>query len=250
MIDLTKVPDKSPDFDLGDLFEAGMHFGHPKRKWHPKMKPWIYMEKNGVHIFDLEKTASQLKLAYNLVYDLARQGKKVVMVGTKRQTKAVIEAEVATSGLLYITSRWLGGFLTNWNQVENSLKRMLKIESNLETGAYKGRTKYEIVQIEKELSRLKRFFDGLRGLKSIPDCLIIIDPTRENNAIKEARMLNVPVIALIDSNSNPDLVDLPVPGNDDAVKSIEIFVKTMALAYDEGRNSEKKSTPKQPNQKE
>jgi len=244
MIDLSKLPDKAPDFDLAVLFEAGMHFGHPKRKWHPKMKPWIYMEKNGVHIFDLEKTASQLKLAYNLVFDLASQGKKVVMVGTKRQSKAIIEAEAKASGLLYITSRWLGGFLTNWTQVENSLKQMMKIENNLETGAYKGRTKYEIVQLEKELNRLKRFFDGLRGLKNIPDCLIVIDPNRETNAIKEARMLKVPIIALIDSNSNPDLVDLPVPGNDDAVKSIEVFVKTMALAYDEGRKSDKKPQPK------
>ena len=244
MTDLTKLPDKAPDFDLGELFEAGMHFGHPKRKWHPKMHPWIYMEKNGVHIFDLEKTAAQLKIAYNLVHNLAVQGKKVVVVGTKRQAKEVVEAEAPASGLMYITSRWLGGFLSNWKQVEKSLKRMLKIESNLESGAYKGRTKYEIVQLEKELNRLKRFFDGLRGLKSTPDCLIVIDPNREDNAIKEARMLDVPIIALIDSNSNPEMVDIPVPGNDDAVKAIEIFVKTLAKDYDEGRQEAKKQPAK------
>ena len=243
MLDLSKVPDKAPDFNLEELFEAGMHFGHPRRKWHPKMAPYIYMEKNGMHIFDLEKTAEQLKIAYNLVYHLASEGKKVIIVGTKRQAKEIVERSAEEAGMLYITSRWLGGLLTNWPQVSKSLKRMIEIEKKLEEDGYKGYTKYEVVQIEKELSRLRRFFSGIRGLKDTPDCIIVIDPVKEINVVKEAKVVGVPMVALIDSNGDPTQVDVAVPANDDASKSIEYFVKTLATAYAKGKKTKGEAKP-------
>ncbi len=235
MLDLTNLPDKAPEYDLRDLFEANMHFGHKVADWNPKMRQFVYTHKNGVHIFDLEKTASQLQLAYNVVYKAAKEGKEIVVVGTKPSIKEVVEAQAKEAKMNYIVSRWLGGLLTNWGQVSKSLKRMLDIEKKLKSDAYKGYTKYEIGKIEKELNRLKRFFDGLHGLTHKPDLLIVVDPVKENVAVKEANIAGVPVVALIDSNGDPDLVDVPVPGNDDAVKSVELFMTEMAKAYVAGK---------------
>ena len=235
MLDLTKLPNKAPEYDLRALFEANLHFGHKVADWNPKMRQFIYTHKNGVHIFDLEKTAKQLQVAYNVVYQAANQGQEVVLVGTKLAAKEVVETKAKEVGLNYVVSRWLGGLLTNWDQVSKSLKKMLEIEKKLGEGQYKGYTKYEIGKIEKELNRLKRFFDGLRGLRHKPDLLVVIDPVKESVAVKEANMAGVPVVALIDSDGDPDLVDVPVPGNDDAVKSIEFFVTEIAKAYKEGK---------------
>ena len=239
MLDLDNLPNKAPEYDLRTLFEANLHFGHKVADWNPKMQRFIYTHKNGVHIFDLEKTAFKLQQAYNAIYQAASQGKEVVVVGTKSAAKEIVEAKSKEVGLNYITSRWLGGLLTNWDQVSKSLKRMLEMERKLETGEYKGYTKYEVGKIEKEVSRLRRFFDGLRGLKHKPDVLVVIDPVKELVAVKEANISQVPVVALIDSNGNPDLVDVPVPGNDDAVKSIELFMTEIAKAYSEGKTGKK-----------
>jgi len=237
MLDLSHLPDKAPDYDLRTLFEANLHFGHKITEWNPKMKRFIYTHKNGVHIFNLEKTAAQLKLAYNLLYQAAVKGETVVVIGTKSSAKETVEKFSREAGLNYVTSRWLGGLLTNWTQVSKSLKKMLRIEKKLEAGEYKGYTKYEIGRIEKELGKLKRFFDGLRDLQHKPDLLVVIDPTKENVAIKEANISGVPIVALIDSNGDPAQIDIPVPGNDDAVKSIELFMSEIARAYQEGKGS-------------
>ncbi len=229
------LPNKAPDYDLRELLEAGCHFGHQKAKWNPHMREWIYMEKDGVHIFDLAKTAAQLQMAYNFAYKLGTQGKNVIFVGTKKQAREVIETSAKAAGLSYITSRWLGGFLTNWEQVRKSIKRMLDIEKGLESGKYDNYTKYERVQLDKERTKLSRFFVGVQTLKDAPDCIFIVDPGREKIAASEARSMNVPVVALIDSNSDPDLVDLPIPANDDALKSVTYIVEQFAAGYAAGK---------------
>lgn len=242
MKDFQNLPDKAPEFDLRDLLEVGLHFGHQKAKWHPKMSEWIYMEKDGIHIFDLEKTANQLQLAYNFIHNLGSKGKKVILVGTKRQANKIVEEAGKTSGLMYITSRWLGGLITNWEQVQLSLKRMLEIEKGLANDTYKNYTKYEQVKLEKELNRLKRFFDGIRDLKNKPDCVIVIDPKREHNAVSEAQTAGIPVIALTDSNTDPTGIDIVIPGNDDAMKCIKYVVDHLADAYASGVAGGKENT--------
>lgn len=235
MLDFSNLPDKSPEFDLTALLEAGCHFGHQVKRWHPKMKKWIYMEKNGVHIFDLVKTAGQMKLAYNYAYKLGKENKVLVFVATKKQAREVVRAEAERVGAMYITSRWLGGLLTNWEQVKKSLKRMIDLQEGLKTGKFSKYTKYEQLQMEKEANRLERFFGGIRSLKNEPDALFIVDPIREKVAIKEANLVGAPVVALIDSNGDPRKVDLAIPANDDAVKSIELIVKAMADGFEAGR---------------
>jgi len=235
MLDTSNLPDKAPQFDLLALLEAGAHFGHQKAKWSPKMAQFIYMEKDGVHIFDLEKTAAQLRTAYNLAYQMGKQGKVMVIVGTKRQAQEIVREVATANKVMHITSRWLGGLLTNWEQVKGSIKRMNEIETGLATDAFKGYTKYEKVQLEKEMNRLNRFFGGIKDLKGKPDCIFVIDPKREKNAVKEANIMGVPVIAMIDSNADPDLVDLPIPANDDAIKSIEMVVTAVVAGYEAGK---------------
>jgi small subunit ribosomal protein S2 len=198
------------------------------------------MAKDGVHIFDLAKTAAQLRLAYNFVFDLGAKGKKVVFIGTKRQSREIIRKAAQDAGALFIAQRWMGGMLTNWDQISKSVKRMNDIEKGLETGRFDGYTKFEKLQLEKEQGRLERFFEGVKGLTGKPDCLIVVDPKRERLAVEEAEKEGVPVIALIDSNTNPANISLPIPGNDDAVSSIELIMTELSKAYAEGKKSSKK----------
>lgn len=242
MKDYSKLPQVAPEYDLEDLLEAGCHFGHQKSKWNPKMAEFIYMEKDGVHIFDLEKTASQLQLAYNFVYDMASKGKTMVMVGTKKQSKEIIKEEAIENGTMYIISRWLGGLITNWSQVKGSLKRMIEIDSGLKSGKFDGYTKFEKVQLDKEKTRLERFFGGIQELKSTPDFLFVVDVKREKNAVREAKLMGIPVVALIDSNANPEDVDIAIPANDDALRSIKLIVAEIAKAYSAGKKSAGKSS--------
>lgn len=236
-IDFSKLPHHAPEFDLRDLLEIGAHFGHQSKRWHPKMAEWIYAERDGVHIFDLAKTAEQLTKAYNYAYELGKTGKKLVLIGTKRQARDVVQAAAIEHNVPYITSRWLGGLLTNWGQVSKSLKRMLDIEQGLEDGKFDSYTKYERVQLEKEADRLARFFRGIKNLKNRPDALFIVDPKRESVAAYEAHITDTPIIGLVDSNTDPRQIDVVIPANDDAVKSIEFFVNTIAEAYAAGQKA-------------
>lgn len=237
MIDISKLPNNAPDFDLRELLEAGAHFGHQTRRWHPSMKEFIYMEKDGVHIFDLAKTAEQLKHAYNFAFDMGKNGKTLVFVGTKRQAREIIKNAATDAGAMFITSRWLGGLLTNWEQVYKSLKRMIDIDQGLATDKFKGYTKFERNQLDKEKTRLERFFGGVTVLKQRPDALFVIDPGKEKNAVKEANTVGVPIIALVDSNTDPRPVDIAIPGNDDALSSIEYIVKAVAAGYKAGKEA-------------
>lgn len=234
-IDFSKLPNKAPEYDLMTLLEAGCHFGHQKAKRHPRMNEYIFAEKDGVHIFDLAITAKQLQVAYNFVFDQAVKGKTMVMVGTKKQAKELIEDAAKECRAGYITARWLGGFLTNWSQVKRSLKRMLDIEAGLKTGKFDGYTKFEKVQLEKERIKLARFFDGLRDLKKSPDFLFVVDIKREKNAIKEAQSMGIPVVAIVDSNSDPDGIDIVIPANDDALRSLSFLIGEIKKAYKEGQ---------------
>lgn len=236
-LDFTQLPSQAPEYDLAQLLELGAHFGHQAKRWHPKMAEWIYAERDGVHIFDLPKTAVQLQLAYNYAYQLGKTGKTLVMIGTKRQARDVVQAAATTHGVPYIVSRWLGGLLTNWSQVNKSQKRMLELEEGLKTGKFDGYTKYERVQLEKEVDRLARFFQGIRDLKNKPDALFVVDPGREKVAVAEATITDTPVIGLVDTNTDPRPVDVVIPANDDAVKSIEFFVNQVAEAYAAGRKA-------------
>ncbi len=233
-VDLTALPNNAPDFDLKEMLEAGIHFGHQTRKWHPAMKEYIYTAKDDVHIIDLPKTAEQLKLAYNFAFDLGKNNKSLVFVATKRQARDIVRTAAQEAGALSITARWLGGLLTNWEQVSKSLRRMLDLEVGLETDAFKGYTKFERNQMDKERERLQRFFGGVRTLKGKPDALMIIDPGREKNAVQEATTVGMPVIALVDTNTDPRPVDIAIPGNDDAASSIEYIVKAVAAGYKAG----------------
>ena len=235
-IDPAALPQHAPEFDLRDLLEAGVHFGHQSRKWHPKMAKWIYTEKDGIHIFDLAKTAAQLQLAYNFAYDLGKNGKILVIVGTKKQAREVIK-EIVPETIMTITSRWLGGLVTNWEQVSKSLRRMLDIESGLKADKFDHYTKRERVLLDKERARLERFFGGIRELKGRPDALFIIDPGREKVPVEEAQKVSVPMMALVDSNTNPEPLDIVIPGNDDAVKSIQFVTQAVVDGYQAGRNS-------------
>jgi len=239
-IDTSQLPNKAPKYDLEEMLEAGCHFGHQIRRWHPQMKEWIYMQKSGVHIFDLAKTAQQLQHAYNYFYDLGQKGKTVVVLGTKRQAKDVVKKAAEENGVMYIVSRWLGGFMTNWSQISKSLNEMLKIEDGLKSGFFDQYTKFERVQMDKKRGRLERFFGGIRDLKKIPDVIFVVDPVREKNAVEEARTIGVPVIALADTDADPTLLDLIIPANDDSKRSIELIVTQVCEAYAAG----KKASPK------
>lgn len=236
MQDYSNLPQVAPDFDLEALFEAGCHFGHRTKRWHPKMEPYIYTHKNGVHIFDLAKTADQLKHAYNFLHQLGSQGKSVIFVGTKKQAREIIKAQATSVGAMYIISRWMGGFLTNWEQVYKSIKRMSEIEEGLKSDKFAGYTKFERMQMEKERVRLERFFEGVVGLKGKPDAIVVVDAGKEDGAVKEAKKVGVPVVALVDSNTDPGKVDLVIPVNDDSVSSVELVVTALAKAYQEGKS--------------
>ncbi len=239
MQDFSNLPNVAPDFDLETLFEAGCHFGHQVKRWHPKMAEYIYTKKNKVHIFDLVKTIEQLKLAYNFLYQLGSQGKTVIFVGTKKQAREIIKAQCIDAGLMYIASRWMGGFLTNWQQIYKSIKRMNEIAAGLKGNKFEGYTKFERVQLEKEKSRLERFFEGVVGLKGKPDAIFIVDAGKENGTVIEAKQVGVTVVAMVDSDTDPSPLDLAIPVNDDSVKSVELVVKALAEAYKAGKSASK-----------
>jgi len=226
--------------DLKQLLEAGAHFGHQARRWHPKMAPYIYAKRDGVHIFDLIITSQKLNEACTVIYNLAKEGKTVVFVGTKRQAKDIVREEAMASGAGYVVNRWLGGFISNWEQVSKSIKEMVSIRKGLQDDSYKHYTKKEKLLLEKKMQRLERFFGGVSELKKTPDALFIIDAGREDTAIREANEVKIPVIAMIDSNDDPTPVDYVIPANDDAARSIRYIVHAVAEAYKAGREAKQK----------
>ena len=225
--------------DLVELLEAGCHFGHQARRWNPRMAEFIYEERDGVHIFDLAKTATQLENACQVLAEASKAGKSIIFVGTKRQAQDIVKAEVSKAGAFYITTRWPGGLITNWEQVGKSVKKLNTRKKEKEEGKYKIYTKKENVLIDREIARLERLFGGVAGLTGSPDILVVIDINKEIAAVKEARSKGVYIIALADSNTNPDLVDLAIPANDDAIGSLQLIIAKLASAIKEGKTANK-----------
>ncbi len=223
---------------IKDLLEAGVHFGHQTRRWNPKMKQFIFGERNGIYIIDLQKTHRMLQDALQFVQDLAAQGKNVLFIGTKRQAQEAIAEEAKRCGMPYVTERWLGGLLTNFVTVRRSLERLRELEMTL-TGPQETQrerlTKKELAHLDKEREKLEKNLTGIKGMKSVPDAVFVIDTRREAIAVAEARKLKVPVIGILDTNSDPDEVDVAIPGNDDALRAIRLFAGKVADAVLAGR---------------
>jgi len=234
---------KQPEYliSLEELLEAGCHFGHQGRRWNPKMKPYIYAKKEGVHIFDLEKTAAGLARAMVFVRDLVSEGKKIVFVGTKRQAAPIIAEEAVKAGLPFINMRWLGGTITNWEQIKKGITRLSELETKKQKGELKKYTKKENVLFDREIDKLNRFVGGLRSLTDLPAAIFVVDVKKEIAAVREARKTGISVVALVDSNTDPDLVDYVIPANDDAVRSIKLIVSKLAQAAQDGKANQPKA---------
>lgn len=227
------------EIDLKELLEAGVHFGHQTNRWNPRMRDYIYSQRDGVHIFDLVKTAQQLEEAKSFVTKLGKKNKNIIFVGTKRQAQDIIREKAEEAGAMYIVTRWLGGFLTNWEQVSKSIRKMNRTYKGLDDGRYDHYTKFEQVQMRKEADRKARFLEGVKDLKTLPDAIFIADLVEEKVAAKEARLMGIPVIAIADSNADPRLADIIIPGNDDAVSSLTVLVGHITQAYAQGKKAKK-----------
>ncbi|WP_258100764.1 30S ribosomal protein S2 [Marinoscillum pacificum] len=223
-----------------DLLDAGVHFGHLTRKWNPQMAPYIFMEKNGIHIIDLNKTLTSLDDAAHAIQSVVRSGRKVMFVATKKQAKEVVETAAQKLNMPYVTERWLGGMLTNFTTIRKSLKKMAGIDKMMKDESYTNLAKRERLMISREKEKLERVLGGIADLNRLPAALFVIDIKREHIAIAEAQKLNIPVFALVDTNSDPTQVDYPIPGNDDAWKSINLITSYIAKAIEEGLAERKK----------
>lgn len=219
---------------IQEMIDAGVHFGHQAKRWHPKMEPYIYNVIKNVHIIDLEKTEEMLQKACNFLYEQASLGKVIVFVGTKRQSKEVIENEARRSGALYVSERWVGGTITNFDTIKKNIDKLLDYIKGREEGKYSIYTKKERLLIDREIEKLQATYGGISSLKKSPEVLFIIDPKREKTAIREARRSDVPVVSVVDTNANPTEINYPIPGNDDAIKSVALIVRSIADAVEEG----------------
>ncbi|MDP4656906.1 MAG: 30S ribosomal protein S2 [Algoriphagus sp.] len=223
-----------------DLLDAGVHFGHLTRKWDPRMSPYIFMEKNGIHIIDLNKTLACLEEASNAIKQIVRSGKKIMFVATKKQAKDLVAAEAQRLNMPYVTERWLGGMLTNFATIRKSLKKMSSLERLMKEDAYKNLAKKERLMVSRQKDKLEIILGGIADLSRLPAALFVVDIKREHIAIAEAQKLGIPVFALVDTNSNPNEVDFPIPANDDAFKSVSLLVKAFGAAIEEGLSERKK----------
>ncbi len=220
--------------ELTQLIETGAHFGHLTRRWNPKMKPYIFMEKNGIHIIDLKKTQQSIEFAASKLHEIISTGKKVLFVGTKKQAKGVIAEEAKRSEMNWVSERWLGGMLTNYSTIRKSIKRLQNIDKMETDGTFEKITKKERLQLSRERDKLRKVLDGVESMTKLPGALFIVDIKKESIAVKEAHRLNLPIFAIVDTNCDPDEVDYVIPANDDAVRTIELIVKTMANTAIEG----------------
>lgn len=213
---------------LGELLEAGVHFGHQSSRWNPKMFPYIYTEQNGIHVIDLVQTARLLTHAYNYVKIAAKEKKTFLFIGTKRQASGIVAEEAEKCGAYYINNRWLGGILTNWSTVQSRVEYLKSLDRKEESGEFDRLPKKEAALLRREHEKLKNNLGGLREMTTIPDIAIIVDPKRESTAVAECRKLQIPIIAILDTNCDPNVVDIPIPANDDAVRSIKLILTTLS----------------------
>lgn len=220
---------------IKQLLEAGVHFGHHSRRWNPKMKPFIFGKKHGIFIIDLEKSLERMRLAYDAVRNITESGRDILFVGTKQQARPIIEEEATRCGSCYVTERWLGGLLTNFEILSTRITRLSDLERMINEGQYGKSTKKETLLLQREHKKLLRVFAGLKALDRLPGAIFVVDPVREATAVAEAQRVRIPVIALIDTNGDPEGIDYPIPGNDDALRSIRLVTGMVANAVMEGR---------------
>jgi small subunit ribosomal protein S2 len=228
---------------MKQLLEAGVHFGHQTRRWNPKMKKYIFTERNGIYIIDLQKTVKKVEEAYNWVKELAGNGGTVLFVGTKKQAQDSVKEEAARSGMYFVNQRWLGGTLTNFETIQKRITRLKDIERMSEDGTFEVLPKKEVVILTKELERLEKFLGGIKDMKKLPDALFIIDPRKERIAVAEAKKLNIPIVGIVDTNCDPDEIDVVIPANDDAIRAVKLLTGKMADAILEGKQVVEEEQP-------
>ena len=220
---------------MKQLLEAGVHFGHQTRRWNPKMAPYIFTERNGIYIIDLQKTVKKLEEAYNFVRDLSVEGKSVLFVGTKKQAQESVKDEAVRAGAFYVNARWLGGMLTNFRTIRRRIDRLRQLRAMEEDGTFDLLPKKEVVKLNLEIEKLEKFLGGIKDMKQLPGALFIVDPRKERIAVSEAQKLGIPIVAIVDTNCDPDEIDYVIPGNDDAIRAVKLISATMANAIIEGR---------------
>lgn len=238
-----KKPKLKEVFDVAvismkQLLEAGVHFGHQTRRWNPKMDRYIFTERNGIYIIDLQKTVKKVEEAYNFVRDLAADGGKILFVGTKKQAQDSVKEEAERCGMYFINQRWLGGTLTNFETIQKRITRLKNLEKMQEDGTFDVLPKKEVILLKKEMERLEKFLGGIKDMKGVPDALFVIDPRKERIAIAEAHKLNIPIVAIVDTNCDPDEIDHVIPGNDDAIRAVKLLTGKMADAVIEATSAE------------
>lgn len=223
---------------MKQLLEAGVHFGHQTRRWNPKMAKYIFTERNGIYIIDLQKTVKKVEEAYNFVKDLAADGGTILFVGTKKQAQESVQEEAQRCGMYYVNHRWLGGTLTNFSTIQKRISRLRELEQMEENGTFEVLPKKEVILLRKEKERLEKFLGGIKDMATIPDAIFIVDPRKERIAVAEAHKLNIPIVSIVDTNCDPDEVDYVIPGNDDAIRAVKLIAAKMADAVIEGRQGE------------
>ena len=220
---------------MKQLLEAGVHFGHQTRRWNPKMAEYIYMERNGIYIIDLQKTVKKLEEAYSFVRSVAENGQSVLFVGTKKQAQDAVREEAGRVGMFYVNARWLGGMLTNFKTMRTRIDRLAQLKKMQEDGTFDMLPKKEVIKLLHEMEKLEKYLGGVKEMKKLPGAIFVVDPRKEHNAISEARKLHIPIVAIVDTNCDPDEVDYVIPGNDDAIRAIRLISSAMANAVQEGR---------------
>ena len=220
---------------MKSLLEAGVHFGHQTRRWNPKMAPYIYTERNGIYIIDLQKTVKKLEEAYAFVRQLSENGQTLLFVGTKKQAQEAIKDEAARCGQYYVNARWLGGMMTNFRTIRKRIDRMEQLKTMQEDGTFDLLPKKEVVKLELEMAKLDKYLGGVKNMKALPKAMFIVDPHKERIAVSEARKLNIPIVAIVDTNCDPDEIDYVIPGNDDAIRAVKLISGAMASAVLEGK---------------
>lgn len=225
------------EITMKELLEAGVHFGHQTRRWNPKMKEYIFGERNGIHIIDLQKTLKMFREASRFVSDMSAQGKSVLFVGTKRQAQEAVAEEAKRCGAFFVNHRWLGGTLTNWSTLQKSIKRLKLLKAMTEDGRMEQLSKKERARLDREMKHLQQNLDGIENMTQLPDAMFVIDSNAEEIAVKEARRMGVPVVSVVDTNCDPDVVDWIIPGNDDALRAIRLFTSKISESVIEGRNA-------------
>ncbi|WP_302656980.1 30S ribosomal protein S2 [Agathobaculum sp.] len=223
---------------MKQLLEAGVHFGHQTRRWNPKMATYIFTERNGIYIIDLQKTVKKLEEAYFFVRDMAASGESILFVGTKKQAQDAIKEEAERCGQFYVNARWLGGMLTNFKTMRTRIARLNQLQKMQEDGTFDLLPKKEVIKLQLEIAKLEKYLGGVKEMKKLPGALFVVDSRKEKNAIAEARKLNIPIVAIVDTNCDPDEIDYVIPGNDDAIRAIKLISQTMANAVLEGKQGE------------